>query len=163
LRNTSIIFFAFRVDVTENVRTTNTMDNATRFSISTEPRLLEHFDALWQRRGSANRSEAIKALMRAALIDDEWTDENAKVAGALVLVYDHHRRDMVQKLMDIQHDYADTVRSTQHVHLDHDNCLEVIALTGDTCKIRALETAIKSLKGLKHSALVATTTGEHID
>ncbi|NQU10686.1 nickel-responsive transcriptional regulator NikR, partial [bacterium] len=99
------------------------MSCVTRFSVSVEPELLCAFDALVASEGAATRSEAIKQLMRGALIENEW-EEGGTVAGALVLVYDHHRRDLVQKLMDIQHGFGGTVISTQHVHLDHDNCLE---------------------------------------
>ena len=137
------------------------MSTAARFTASVDPELLRAFDALSEREGFPNRSEAIKALMRSALIEREW-EEGTSVAGALVLVYDHHRRELVQKLMDVQHDYGDTVVSTQHVHLDHDNCLEVVTLTGDAGEIRRLVTAVKSVKGLKHSALVMTTTGKEI-
>lgn len=137
------------------------MSTAARFTVSVNPELLRAFDMLSEREGVANRSEAIQALMRTALIEREW-EEGTSVAGALVLVYDHHRRELVQKLMDVQHDYGDTVVSTQHVHLDHDNCLEVVTLTGDAGDIRKLVAAVKSVKGLKHSALVMTTTGEKI-
>ncbi len=137
------------------------MSTAARFTVSVDPELLRSFDALSELEGFANRSEAIKSLMRNALVEREW-DEGTAVAGALVLVYDHHRRELVQKLMDVQHDHGDIVVSTQHVHLDHNNCLEVITLTGDAGNIRTLVAAVKAIKGLKHSALVTTTTGKEI-
>jgi len=133
------------------------MNGVTRFSISVEPELLQSFDALVSREGHATRSEAVKHLMRGALNEDAWTEGGA-VAGALVLVYDHHRSDLVHKLMDVQHDHGDLVISTQHVHLDHDNCLEVITLKGQADDVRALQTAVRSLKGLKHTSLVTTAT-----
>lgn len=137
------------------------MSTAARFTASVNPELLRAFDALSEREGYPNRSEAIKSLMRNALIEKEW-EQGGSVAGALVLVYDHHRRELVQKLMDVQHDHGDTVVSTQHIHLDHDNCLEVVTLMGEAGEIRNLVAAVKSIKGLKHSALVMTTTGKAI-
>lgn len=137
------------------------MNGVARFSVSVEPDLLGAFDGLVSREGISTRSEAIKQLMRGALVAKEWA-EGGTVAGALVLVYDHHRRDLVQHLMDVQHDFGDTVISTQHVHLDHDNCMEVITLRGEAEQLRGLVSAINGLKGLKHCSLVTTTTGSQI-
>jgi CopG family nickel-responsive transcriptional regulator len=137
------------------------MKRAARFSVSVEPELLRAFDALSKREGAATRSEAVKRLMRHALVEREW-EEGATVAGALVLVYDHHRGDLLRKLTKVQHDFAETVISTQHVHLDHDNCLEVVTLRGDAAELRKLVNAVRGVKGLKHHALVTTTTGKDI-
>jgi len=137
------------------------MSNVTRFSVSVEPELLSAFDAFAAREGVSTRSEAIKQLMHNALVEKEW-ENGTTVAGALVMVYDHHRRELLRKLMDIQHDFVDIVISTQHVHLDHDNCLEVVTLKGDAGDIGRLVGAVKSVKGLKHSSLVMTTTGKEI-
>lgn len=138
------------------------VSKAARFSVSMEPELLSAFDDFITGEGISTRSEAIRHLVRGALIEKEWQDGRSTVAGALVLVYDHHRRELVQKLMDVQHDCGDTVVSTQHIHLDHDNCLEVVTLKGEADEIRALVNAVKSLKGLKDTSLVMTTTGSRI-
>jgi CopG family nickel-responsive transcriptional regulator len=132
------------------------MSETVRFSVSIESELLQAFDAFVARQGHATRSEAIKRLMRNALSAEEWSSDG-RVAGALVLVYDHHRRDLVHKLIEVQHDYGEVVISTQHVHLDHDDCLEVVTLRGAAPKIRRLVAAVKALKGLKHASLVTTT------
>ncbi len=137
------------------------MPNLARFSVSVESDLLAAFDAFVREEGYATRSEALKRLMRQALIQKEWRD-GAIVAGALVLVYDHHHREILGKLTDAQHDFGEIVVSTQHVHLDHDNCLEVITLRGEAAAIRRLTAAIKAIKGIKHCSLVATTTGGNI-
>jgi len=137
------------------------MGDLARFSVSVEADLLDAFDMFVQEEGHATRSEALKRLMRGALIEKEW-EEGAIVAGALVMVYDHHRRDLVTKLMDVQHDFGKVVLSTQHVHLDHDNCLEVVTLKGSARDIRRFASAVKALKGIKHCSLVATTTGGDI-
>lgn len=132
------------------------MKGVARFSVSLEPELLMDFDRLVEAEGHSTRSEAVKQLMRQALVEKAWSDGGV-VAGALVLVYDHHRRDLVQQLMDVQHDFGGTVISTQHVHLDHDTCMEVITLRGEAGQVRALVTAIRGLKGLQHCSLVTTT------
>lgn len=134
------------------------MANVTRFSISIEPELLSAFDRLTTENGFTTRSEALKQLIRAALAEKAW-EEGGSVAGALMIVYDHHRRDLVPKLMDIQHNFGGTVISTQHVHLDHDNCLEVITLKGSAARVRTLASAMRALKGLKHVSLVTTAAG----
>jgi len=135
------------------------MGGLARFSVSVEADLLDAFDAFVREEGHATRSEALKRLMRGALIEKEW-DDGAIVAGALVMVYDHHRRDLVTRLMDTQHDFGGIVLSTQHVHLDHDNCLEVVTLKGAAGEIRRFASSVKALKGIKHCSLVATTTGD---
>jgi CopG family nickel-responsive transcriptional regulator len=137
------------------------MDRTARFSVSVPPELLAAFDAWVRREGIATRSEAVKHLMHGALVAQEWEDGRA-VAGALVLVYDHHKRGLVRQLMDVQHDFGETIVSTQHVHLDHDNCLEVVTLKGEAGRIRRLLAAVKAVKGLKDCSLVMTTTGSNM-
>jgi CopG family nickel-responsive transcriptional regulator len=137
------------------------MSDTVRFTVSVEAALLRAFDVFVERQGMATRSEAVKRLMRGALSDDEW-DHDGHVAGALVLVYDHHRRDLVRKLIEVQHDYGEAIISTQHVHLDHDNCLEVITVKGAVAGIKKLVAAVKALKGLTHISLMTTSAGrEH--
>ena len=131
------------------------MTGVVRFSVSAEPELLADFDHLVEAEGHSTRSEAITQLMRGALVEQAFSTGGV-VAGAIVLAYDHHRRDLVQRLMDVQHDFGDTVLSTQHVHLDHDNCMEVITLRGETAQLQALVSAIRGIKGLQHCSLVTT-------
>lgn len=134
------------------------MSGIVRFTVSLEPELLEAFDAFVARQGAATRSEAVKRLIRGALSEEEWaTDGN--VAGALILVYDHHRRNLARRLIEVQHDFGDVIISTQHVHLDHDNCLEVVTLKGKAGEIKRLVATVKACKGLKHTSLVTTSTG----
>jgi len=133
----------------------------TRFSVSIEKGILDAFDAMVAREGYPTRSEAVKALIRDELIEKEW-ESSGIVAGALVLVYDHHKHDLVHRLMHIQHDHGDAIISSQHVHLDHDNCLEVITVKGKTRDIQELVAGVKSIKGIKHSSLVMTTAGEGV-
>jgi CopG family nickel-responsive transcriptional regulator len=129
--------------------------------MSLENSLLERFDQFVQDEGYPTRSEAIKALMRQTLNEKVWTRDEL-VAGSITLVYDHHRSGIVKQLMDIQHDYGDVIVSTQHVHLDHHHCLEIIVVKGKATEIRELVTTLKSNKGVKHNSLVITAIGKHL-
>jgi CopG family transcriptional regulator, nickel-responsive regulator len=128
-----------------------------RFGVSLEEHLLKALDSLVKKNHFPNRSQAIRFLIQKNLVEDKWK-ENKVVAGAIVIVYDHHRRELNTKLMDIQHDYHDLILSVQHVHLDHDNCLETIALKGKAKKLEELSDKIISIKGIKHGQLVMTAT-----
>lgn len=133
----------------------------TRFGISLDTPLVEAFDAKIKREGYPTRSKAIGDLIRDSLVQTEWK-RGARVAGAVVMVYDHHQRDVMKKLTAVQHDLHDVIISTQHIHLDHDNCLEIIAVRGQPGRITNLIERLKAVKGLKHVSLAAGTTGSHL-
>ena len=114
------------------------MAQTIRFGISLDDELLRQFDSLCEKRGSPNRSEAIRDLIRAALVEDRWEQDCSIVAGTLTMVFDHHKSDLAQRLTEEQHEYHDLIITTLHVHLDHDNCLEVLALKGEARHLRAL-------------------------
>jgi CopG family nickel-responsive transcriptional regulator len=133
----------------------------TRFSISLDRDLVRKFDAKIRTDRCPTRSKAVGDLIRASLVQTEW-HAGDEVAGALVLVYDHHKRDIVKKLTDVQHDCHDAIISTQHIHLDHDNCLEIVAVRGKPGEIDAIVKRLKAVKGLKHVSLAAGTTGHHL-
>lgn len=135
------------------------MTNLARISISVEDDLLEKFDKYTAQRGFPTRSEAVKSLMRQALIEDAWM-EGEFVAGTVSLVYDHHRPGMVEKLLDAQHDFYHEIQCSQHVHLDHLNCMEIIVVKGRSERIREILARIRQIKGLKHMVLTMSTTGE---
>jgi CopG family nickel-responsive transcriptional regulator len=135
------------------------MAGRARFSVSVDERLLKQFDSLTRREGFPTRSEAITDCMHQRLVAREWA-AGEEVAGAVALVYDHHRAALVGRLMSIQHDFGNIVVSTQHIHLDHDNCLELVVVRGKARDIRNLVSRLKSVKGFKHHALMATTTGK---
>ena len=138
------------------------MSDLIRISMSLEKGLLQRFDRQIAKQGYPTRSEAIKGLMRHALVEQEWAG-NQVVAGAITMVYDHHRRGMVKSVIDVQHDFGSVIVSTQHVHLDHDHCLEVVVLKGKAGRIRELVSALRSVKGLKHNSLVMTSVGSNLD
>jgi len=133
----------------------------TRFSVSLDSLLVKRFDEKRKAEKCPTRSKAIGDLIRESLVKDEWIDGD-EVAGAIILVYDHHKRDLVGKLTDLQHDYHDSIISTQHIHLDHDNCMEIIAVKGKAVHINNIASALKAVKGLKHCSLAATTTGKKL-
>lgn len=133
----------------------------TRFSVSIDQELMDKFDAKIKKDRCPTRAKAVGDLIRASLVQTEWRAGDA-VAGAIVLVYDHHTRDVLKRLMDMQHDCHEAIISTQHIHLDHDNCLEIVAVKGTPRVIEALVKRLKSIKGLKHVSLAAGTTGRSI-
>ena len=135
------------------------MTNLFRFGVSLEKKLLDEFDTLIKRKNYSNRSEAFRDLIRQELVKEEWRT-GGEVVGAITLVYDHHKRELVNKLTDIQHDFQGTIISTQHIHLDHDNCLELIAVRGAPSDIGKLADTLKSVKGVKHGTLSMSSTGK---
>jgi CopG family nickel-responsive transcriptional regulator len=134
-------------------------DKLVRFGVSLEGNLLRKFDAFIGSEGYSNRSKAIADLIRKEFVADVFA-RGGTVAGAVTLVYNHHKREVVNKLLDIQHDHGAIIISAQHVHLDHDNCLEIIAVKGAGAKVRALADTLKSVKGVKHATLSVTTPGK---
>jgi len=137
------------------------MSGATRISISLEEALLARFDRMSAAEGYPTRSEAVKTLIRGALVEREWV-RGREVAGAVVLVFDHHQKTLVNRMLEVQHKFGNLIIATQHVHLSHHNCLEVVTVKGRGGRIRELVTALKALKGIKHCALVMTTTAKEI-
>ena len=137
------------------------MSKLVRFGVSVEDNLLKKFDELIWARDYTNRSEAIRDLIRQELISRQWKTQG-EIAGAITIVYDHHKRDVVTKLMDIQHNFLKVIISTQHLHLDHHNCLEIVAIKGDAQKTQELTDKLRSVKGVKHVTLSMTGTGKNI-
>lgn len=129
------------------------MSALSRIGVAIESDLLALFDRLIGRRGYPSRSEAFRDLIRDALMAETTQADNAPVVGSVTLVYDHHVRQLSAKLTALQHDYHDTIVSTLHVHLDHDNCLEVIVVRGKARDVRRLADALISTKGVRHGRL----------
>ena len=138
------------------------MGKLTRFGVSLDEELLEPFDALCAVKGYSNRSEAIRDLIRNALVPEEWQQADGQGAGTLTLVYDHHKNDLARRLTQMQHDEHDIIIATLHVHLDHHNCLEVLILKGEAARVRALADKLISCKGVKHGTFSGTTTGQDL-
>ncbi len=128
-----------------------------RFGVSLEQDLLEALDEYAGLNSFPNRSQAIRHLIRKNLVKEKW-EGNEVVAGAIVLVYDHHKRDLQNTSTSLQHDYHDLILSVQHVHLDHDHCLETIAVKGKAEKLTELANQLIALKGIHHGELVMSGT-----
>ncbi len=137
------------------------MANLVRTGVSLEQELLRQFDESIRERGYQNRSEAIRDLIRDHLVSRE-ANKNKVVAGTLTIVYDHHRPNLTEKLVEVQHHAGSQVLAATHVHLDHHNCLEVVIMKGRSGAIQAVADAILSLQGVKHGQLVLTSTGKDL-
>ncbi len=134
------------------------MSELLRFGVSVEEELLSSFDLLVSERGYATRSEALRDLMRDALVQSrlEGQPEGTEGLGSLTLVYDHHAHDLTDKMAGLQHDHHALVVSVLHVHISHDDCMEVIVLRGGIGQIRLLADSLLGLKGVKHGRLFVT-------
>jgi CopG family transcriptional regulator, nickel-responsive regulator len=137
------------------------MSELVRFGVSLEKPLLERFDSLIRERQYTNRSEALRDMIRRELVQREWR-EGGEVAGAITLIYDHHQRDVISKVTDTQHGFQGVIISTQHIHLDHHNCLEIIAARGKAEEVQRLADALTSIKGVRHGTLSMSSTGREI-
>lgn len=138
------------------------MGQITRFGISMDSKLLEQFDQYIKAHSYANRSEAVRDLVRDRLVQDEWRRDDAETVGTITLIYDHHQRDLTEKLTEHQHQEHDAILSTMHLHLDHHNCLEVLAVKGKVKTVKNLADRLLSIKGVKHGKLVMTSTGKNL-
>jgi CopG family nickel-responsive transcriptional regulator len=132
-----------------------------RFGVSIDKELLVKFDSFIRNKKYTNRSEAFRDLIRQELVQKQWKGSQ-EIAGAITLIYNHHKRELVNRLMDIQHDFGAVIISAQHIHLDHDNCLEIIAVKGNPKEAQKLADSLKSIKGVKHGTLSMSTTGTGI-
>ena len=137
------------------------MTEIKRFGVSLNKEVLNNFDRLILKTGYSTRSKAIEDLIRDALVKHEW-GKGKNVAGIISVIYNHHKRGVVNAMLDVQHDFPNMIISSLHVHLDHDNCLEIIVTKGNARNIRKLQNAIKTIKGVKHCSLNITSTGEEI-
>ncbi|MGD0887395.1 MAG: nickel-responsive transcriptional regulator NikR [Thermodesulfovibrionales bacterium] len=133
-----------------------------RFGISLEKALLERFDSLIRKKGYANRSEAIRDLIRDSLVSDEWQSSKVETAGTITIVYSHDTRELTDTLTDLQHHYYNSIISSMHIHIDEHNCLEVIVVRGKSGEIKAIADKLIGTKGVKHGKLSLTTTGKHL-
>jgi len=133
------------------------MSELVRFGVSIDQDLLENYDRLINERGYATRSEALRDLIRDALIQQKIEMQTGiQALGSLTLVYDHHARNLTQEMGEIQHRFHDNILSVMHLHVSHDDCLEIVALRGIVAEIIELANALLSLKGIKNGKLFLT-------
>jgi len=133
-------------------------DEIKRFGVSMEPGLLRLFDRFIADHAYTNRSEAIRDLIRRALVQEEWSHDRETV-GAITLVYDHHVPELSRKLNQLQHDFPGAVIASLHVHLDPGHCMEVIVARGRAHEIKALADRLTALRGVLHGTLTGSTAG----
>jgi len=131
--------------------------SVSRFSISLEKELLDELDQFAENNSFANRSQAVRHLIEKNIVERKWHCNNI-VAGAIVMIYDHHKKDISSRSNDIQHNYFDVIMSSQHYHLNHDICLEIIAVKGYANKLTELSDKLIAIKGIKHGKLVMSKT-----
>jgi CopG family nickel-responsive transcriptional regulator len=118
-----------------------------RFGVAIDKPLLDAFDEHLGRRGYENRSEALRDLVRAELARDAW-DRGEEAVATISIIYDHHVRELTERLVEIQHEFGDRVISATHVHLDHDHCLEVVLAKGPAKVLKRLADGLIAAKGV---------------
>jgi len=133
-----------------------------RFGVSIPDELLSRLDRLVEKKGYANRSEAIRDLVRNQLVDNEWADLKGEVVGTITLVYSHHIHELSDKLTDLQHRYHQNIITTNHIHLDQHNCLEVLVVRGNSKRVKEVADHLIATKGVKHGKLVMSSTGKKL-
>ena len=137
-------------------------DSVVRFSVSLARRLARELDQMTAEKGYDNRSLAIADMIRAQLIEHRQQMGAGEIAGSITLVYDHHRHHLQDLLTDLQHEHRAVIISSLHCHLDHDNCLEVLAVRGPAGAIKKLANEMIAAKGVKHGKLTITTSGKDL-
>jgi CopG family nickel-responsive transcriptional regulator len=133
-----------------------------RVSISLPTQLLSDLDAMIRDKGYGNRSLAVADMIRDQLVEHRQKFDEQEIAGTITLVYDHHKRNLQAHLTDLQHDHTDVVISTLHVHLDHDNCLEVLVVRGASATVKKMADALLAAKGVKHGRFAVTSIGSDL-
>ena len=136
------------------------MADLARIGVAIDESLLKKFDRHIAKRGYTNRSEAFRDLIRNELIQEVWETSDVEMFGTVTLVYDHHARMLTDKLTELQHRHHTSILSSMHVHLDHDNCLEVILVRGKAAVVQKLANALIATKGVRHGRFTATTPHE---
>jgi CopG family nickel-responsive transcriptional regulator len=129
----------------------------TRFSVSMQDELVAQFDRLIGKRGYSSRSEAVRDLIRDALVQEKVAAPKGSVVGALTLVYSHETRELSDRLTELQHRAHGAIISSLHVHLDEHNCLEVIILKGKAAHVKRIADSLISMRGVKHGKMTLTS------
>ena len=131
------------------------MEKVKRIAVSLPSELAEKFEKAIRKRAYSNRSKAVADVFRDYLSNLEW-QKRGNVVGTITIIYDHHTRGVTDKLTELQHDFGGTIKSSLHVHLDHDNCLEVIVALGNAKKIEKLANSLIATRGVRHGKLVCS-------
>jgi len=134
----------------------------TRFGVSMDDELLTKLDLHVRSKKYPNRSEAIRDLVRGALVEEEWGAAKKEVIGVLVIVYDHHQRELSSRLLEKEHVHTGEIVTTLHLHLDHDNCLEAKVIRGRPGAVRLIADELMAMKGVKYGRLIPATAGKQL-
>jgi CopG family nickel-responsive transcriptional regulator len=137
------------------------MPKLTRFSVSLDDTLLKKFDSEIGKQAYPTRSKAVTDLIRDFLVKREWATDK-EVAAAIIMIFEHHKRNLSQKLTHIQHEFHGLIISTQHVHLDHDNCMEIVIARGRPSQVERLAGMLKATKGVKFASVASASTGKDL-
>jgi CopG family nickel-responsive transcriptional regulator len=137
-------------------------EGVVRFTVSVPQTLAKQLDRMTGEKGYDNRSLAVADMIRDQLVEHRQNYGDRDIAGTITLVYDHHKQHVQAALTDIQHDHHDVILSTLHVHLDHDNCLEVLAVRGKAGIVKKIADELIAAKGVKHGKLTVTTSGKDL-
>jgi CopG family nickel-responsive transcriptional regulator len=134
-----------------------------RIGVSLPENLLAKFDEIILKRGYSSRSEGIRDSIRSYIVHYEWmSDVQGERVGVITIVYSHAQRNLESNLTEIQHEFSSIIQSSMHVHLDHDNCLEVVVLRGEGKDVRTAAEKMMALKGVKHVKLTTTSLGKEL-
>jgi CopG family nickel-responsive transcriptional regulator len=134
-----------------------------RIGISLPENLLNKFDEIILQRGYSSRSEGIRDTIRNYIVHYEWmSDIQGERVGVITIVYSHTQRGLEDSLTEVQHEFGSIIRSSMHVHLDRDNCLEVIVLRGEGKDVKTAAEKMMALKGVKHVKLTTTSLGKEL-
>ena len=139
-----------------------TNEGVVRITVSVPQTLAKQLDRMTREKGYDNRSLAVADMIRDQLVEHHQNYGDRDIDGTITLVYDHHKQHVQAALTDIQHDHHDVIISTLHVHLDHDNCLEVLAVRGKAGTIKKIADELIAAKGVKHGKLTVTTSGKDL-
>lgn len=137
------------------------MSELVRFSVSIEKPLYRLMQKLLKKSGYANRSEFIRDLIREHLVEEQWKS-NEEAIGTITLIFDHHKRELSNRLLDLQHDHHQNILATTHVHLSHDMCVETVLVKGRAQKVQELANLLRKEKGVLHGSLSIGSTGKRL-
>ncbi|MFH1842125.1 MAG: nickel-responsive transcriptional regulator NikR [bacterium] len=138
-----------------------TADKTIRFTVSLPESLLAELDSRFVSQGYSSRSELVRDLIRKQLVQEQWEDDGAEVAGVLTICYDHHQRELSDKLHGIQHNRYVNIYCVTHVHIDHHSCLEALILRGKPSEIEKMALQIAGLRGVRFAELTRTALPHH--
>ncbi|UCF05470.1 MAG: nickel-responsive transcriptional regulator NikR [bacterium] len=133
-----------------------------RFGVSMEDELLEKLNRIVEQKRYPNRSEAIRDLIRSSLVEEEWKRTEEETIGVLVIVFDHHQRELSSRLLEKEHMRSGEILATLHLHLDHHNCLEAKVIRGIPAQVQALADELIAMKGVKFGRLIPATIGKNL-